>query len=68
MVTDKGYIRWAPRLDVKVGDSVVLFSEGKVPYILRPVDSDEAVAHGPDSSVADDSSKSKSWTFAPSVP
>jgi hypothetical protein len=63
VVTEKGYIGWAPRHDVKVGDCVVLLSGGKVPYILRPVDSDKAVAHGPDSRIADNSSKSKSWTF-----
>jgi hypothetical protein len=38
--TAKGYIGWAPELP-KEGDLIVLMPGGKVPYDLRPVQSDQ---------------------------
>lgn len=40
-VTEKGYLGWVPK-ESEEGDSVVLLSGGKVPYILRPVDANTA--------------------------
>lgn len=36
VVTEQGYIGWAPE-SAQRGDSIVLLSGGKLPYVLRPV-------------------------------
>jgi hypothetical protein len=40
IITAKGYIGWAPEL-AEVGDLIVLMPGGSVPYVLRPVQSDQ---------------------------
>lgn len=41
-LTEQGHIGWIPEQS-QVGDRVVLLAGGKVPYILRPVESDSTV-------------------------
>ncbi|KAH6616358.1 hypothetical protein C7974DRAFT_43540 [Boeremia exigua] len=46
-ITEKGYIGWVPLGSVE-GDSIVLLSGGKVPYVLRPIEPNAATRNETD--------------------
>ncbi|KAF9696939.1 hypothetical protein EKO04_004716 [Ascochyta lentis] len=64
IVTEKGYMGWAP-VDVEVGDTVVLLSGGKVPYVLRPAKGEMTSAVEASGIVSDgrDETEPRSYTF-----
>ena len=60
-ITDKGYIGWVPG-QARVGDSVVLFSGGRVPYVLRQTKPDITTTSGTPENT-EQRVQSQTWNF-----